>query len=245
MIAAMNSPRSLRVVAFLVLPLCAVGLPAAEAADPSAPAPAALQEAGLTSAQLLAGLKSGFGAMIDGAADEMTKPGAVDVAPPSSMKKLEAALQRMNQSGALDSFKATLNQAAVSVAPQTTAALKAAVGPLTLNDASAVLRGEPDSATQLLRTSTESAVRTQLLPLMSQALATNGTAAQLKALVSKAGPMASMLGAPSMADLETSLVSQLLDTCFGYLSKQEAALRADPSALKNADAKKVFGLAQK
>jgi hypothetical protein len=40
------------------------------------------------------------------------------------MAKLQTALVKANQSGALDSFKATLNQAASSVSPQAAAVLK-------------------------------------------------------------------------------------------------------------------------
>jgi len=83
------------------------------------------------------------------------------------------------------------------------------------------------------------------MPLVSQAIAANGTAAKAKDLLSKAGPMAAMLGVPSAADLEKHLYTQVLDTSFGYLAKQEAAFRANPAQLKNALAAKVFSLGKK
>jgi hypothetical protein len=220
-------------------------LSAADTQKAKSPSDAEMRAAGLTSAQLLSGLKSGLTTMVERAGAELTKPGGLQVEAPTAMGKLEAGLKKMNQSGAFDSFKASLNQAATSVAPQTTAALKAAIGSLTIDDASALFSGAPDSATRMMRKTAESALRTKLMPLISQAIATNGTAAKAKDLIAKAGPMASMMGAPNTSDLENHVLTQLLETTFGYLGKQEAALRANPSQLKDSAAVKVFSLGKK
>jgi hypothetical protein len=221
--------------------------PPAPTPPPASPASvdAALKRSGLTSAQLLEGLKGGLGTLVTVAGAELVKPGALDIAAPASMAKLESTLKRLNQSGAFDSFKASLQQAAVSVAPQTTAILKTAVGPLTLADAQSLVGGPPDAATKLLRKSAEATLRTQLMPTVQQAIAANGTAAKAKELAAKAGPMAAMMGVPSAADLEGHLLNQVLDASFGYLAKQEAAFRANPAQFKNAVAAKVFALGQK
>jgi hypothetical protein len=63
--------------------------------------------------------------------------------------------------------------------------------------------------------------------------------------VAKAGPMAAMMGVPSTADLENHVLTQVLDTSFGYMAKQEAAIRANPAQLKDAMAAKVFALGKK
>jgi hypothetical protein len=161
------------------------------------------------------------------------------------MAKLEATLRRVNQAGAFDGFKASLNQAAATVAPQTTAVLKSAIGPLTLSDARSLVGGPPDAATKLLRKSADSALRAKIMPLVAKAIADNGTAAKAKDLLAKAGPMAAMMGVPSAADLETHLYNQVLDVSFGYLGKQEAAFRANPAQFKNALAAKAFSLGPK
>ncbi len=232
--------RPLRVALSFFLSSAALSLSAAESISADA-----LKAAGLTSAQFLTGAKTGLGTLVDLAGAELTKPGAVNVSTPSSMAKLESTLKKMNQSGAFDSFKASLNQAAVSVAPQSTAVLKSAIGPLSLSDASALLGGTPDSATKLLRKIAESNLRTKLMPLVSQAVAANGTAAKAKDLLAKAGPMASMMGVPSVGDLENHVLNQVLETSFGYLAKQEAAVRANPASLKDAFAAKVFSAGKK
>lgn len=228
----------------LLLALSTIAVRAADAPKPAA-IDAALSSAGLTSAQLLDGLKAGLGTLVGVAGAELMKPGAVQVAAPSSMAKLETTLRRMNQSGAFEGFKASLNQAAATVAPQTTAVLKAAVGPLTVADARSLVGGPPDAATQLLRKSADAALRAKLMPLVAEAIAANGTAAKAKDLLAKAGPMAAMMGVPSTADLEKHLYAQVLDVSFGYLGKQEAAFRADPAQFKNAVAAKVFSLGKK
>lgn len=218
---------------------------AAETAAPAAPSAEALKTAGLTQAQLVSGAKAGLTALVEVATADMTKSGGVQVGTPSSMSKLESTLKRLNQSAAFDSFKASLNQAATSVAPQTTAVFKAAIDPLSAADAGALLNGQADSATKLLRKTSEANLRTKLMPMISKSLADNGTAAKAKDLLAKAGPMASMMGAPSGADLENHVLNQLLDSTFGYVSKGEAALRANPSQLKDANAQKVFSAGKK
>lgn len=217
------------------------------AAESAAPAGLAglLGATGLTSAQLLSGLKSGLGTALDLSTGELAKPGAFQMPVPPSMAKLESAVKKLNQTGLLDSFKASLNQSAASVAPQTTAAMKESVGALTLDDAAALTGGGSDAATKLLRKAAEPVLRAKLMPLVAQAIASNGSAAKAKELATKAGPMAAMLGVPSAGDLEGYVFTQLLDTSFAYLAKQEAALRANPGAMKDKFAALVFGAAKK
>ncbi len=196
--------------------------------------------AGLSSAQLLSGLKTGLGMAVDLAGTEVTKPGALQLNAPASMSKLEGMLKAANQTGALDSFKSSLSSSAASVAPQAVTALKSAVGSLSPADALAVAGGGNDSATKMLRQVAEPALRTTLMPLVSKAIAANGTAAQAKSLAAKAGPMAAMLGVPGAADLEGYVFTQLLDATFGYVAKSEAAIRANPAMLKDKVAAAVF-----
>lgn len=227
---------------------------AADAAKPAAPAAtsdfaamaaSALKASGLTSAQLLAGAKTGLASILDLASAEVAKPGAVQVTTPPAMAKLESLAKKVNQTAAIDAFSASLNAAAASVLPQTTSALKESVAGLTLDDAMTLTSGAPDSATRLLRKAAEPALRAKVLPLVAQAIAANGTAARAKDLAAKAGPMAGMLGLPSAADLENYLFSQVLDATFAYVAKGEALVRANPAVLKNAIATKVFSLGKK
>ncbi len=239
---------STRFILVLIASLLAAAVRGAESTPPAptaAATAAALKSAGLSSAQLLDGLKAGLGTIVEVAGAELMKPGAVQVATPTSMGKLESTLRRLNQAGAMDGFKASLNQAAATVAPQATAVLKGAIGPLTLADATSLVGGPPDAGTRLLRKATEAALRAKLMPLVSQAIAANGTAAKAKDLLAKAGPMAAMMGVPSAADLETHLYAQVLDSSFGYVGKQEAAFRANPAQFKHALAAKVFSLEKK
>lgn len=237
-----------------LLVLALLGSASAQAAEPvktttpvvsAATAEAALKAAGLTQTQLVGGTKTGLGSLIDVAATELAKPGAVQVAPPSSMAKLVGLAQKVNQSGAIDSFKSSLSAAASSVMPQTTAVMKETLAGLSLNDAMALTGGAPDSATKLLRKMAEPALKAKVMPLVAQAIAANGTAAKAKELASKAGPMAAMLGVPSTSDLESYVFSQVLDTSFSYIAKGEAAVRANPGQLTDAFAAKVFSMGKK
>jgi hypothetical protein len=226
----------------LLLTALAAPLVAVETAKPATTSSFAsmLSATGLTQDQFLSGLKTGLGAAVDMASSDTSKAGAVQMGVPSSMAKLESMLKAANQTGALDGFKASLNSAASSVAPQTTAALKGVIGSLSLTDLTALSGGTPDAATKMLRKVSEPALRTKLMPLVSEAIAANGTAAKAKAMAAKAGPMAAMMGVPGAADLENYVFTQTLDATFGYVAKGEAALRANPALLKDKNAKAVF-----
>ncbi len=231
----------------------------AAAADPAKPAAstgaamaekvqglaALLKSTGLTEPQLLNGVKSGLGTAVDFATTELAKPDAFQLSGPSSMAKLQTALVKANQSGALDSFKATLNQAASSVSPQAASLLKESLKSLAVTNVSGLSAGTPDSATTMLRSYAEPALRTKLLPLVNQAIAANGSAAKIKELAGKAGPFAAMLGVPSAGDLENYVLTQVIDTSFGYIAKGEAAVRANPAALKDKVAAKIFSMGKK
>ncbi len=238
-------------LALLILTAFIASLSAAENAKPAASTTTTgnfasmLSATGLTQDQFLSGLKTGLGAAVDMASGDTSKAGAFQMNVPSSMAKLESMLKAANQSGALDGFKASLNASASSVAPQATAALKDAIGSLSVTDAAAVSASTPDAATKMLRKVSEPALRTKLMPLVSQAIAANGTASKAKGLAAKAGPMAAMMGVPGVGDLEGYVFTQMLDTTFGYVAKGEAAIRANPAMLKDATAAAVFGGAKK
>jgi len=204
-----------------------------------------LSSTGLTQDQFLSGLKTGLGAAVDMASSDTSKAGAFQMGAPASMAKLEGMLKAANQTGALDGFKASLNASAASVAPQATTALKGVIGSLSLADAATLSGGGSDAATKMLRKVSEPTLRTKLMPLVSQAIAANGTAAKAKAMAAKAGPMAAMMGVPGATDLENYVFTQVLDTTFGYVAKGEAAIRANPAMLKDAYAKAVFSGAKK
>ena len=51
-----------------------------------------------------------------------------------------------------------------------------------------------------------------------------------------------MLGVPGAADLENYVLSQVIETSFGFMAKQEAAIRANPAALKDKIAAKIFSI---
>ncbi|MBC7365414.1 MAG: DUF4197 family protein [Undibacterium sp.] len=247
-----SRPPSVASLALLVLAAATAPLPAVETAKPAAATTTTsssfasmLSATGLTQDQFLSGLKTGLGAAVDMAAGDTAKAGAFQMGAPSSMAKLEGMLKAANQTGALDGFKASLNSAAASVAPQAAAALKESVGSLTLASAAGLTPRGSDSATRMLRGVAEPALRAKLMPLVAVAIAANGTAAKAKSLAAKAGPMAAMMGVPGATDLEGYVFTQLLDATFGYVAKGEAAIRANPAMLKDKFAATVFGGAKK
>ena len=57
--------------------------------------------------------------------------------------------------------------------------------------------------------------------------------------------MAAMLGVPNASDLEGYVLTQVIDTSFGYIAKGEATVREHPAALKDKVAAKIFSIGKK
>ena len=174
------------------------------------------------------------------AATELAKPSAGQLSSPASRAKRQTALIQVNQSGALDGFKATLNPSTASGSPQAAVTGKESLKALALTDASGLASGAPDSATKMRRSVAEPVVRAKRRPLVNQAVAANGSAAKIKERAGKAGPFAAMLGVPGAAERENDGLAQVIQTSVGDLARGEAAVGATPAARQPKVAAKIF-----
>ncbi len=174
------------------------------------------------------------------AATELATPSAGQLSGPASRAKRQTALIKANQSGALDGFKATLNPSTASGSPQAAATGKESLKALALTDVSGLASGAPASATKMRRSVGEPVVRAKRLPLVSQAVAANGSAAKIKERAGKAGPFAAMLGVPGAPELENDGLAKVIEASVRYLAKGEAAVRATPVARQPKVAAKIF-----
>jgi len=201
--------------------------------------------AGVSDAELSAGLKSGLGSALESAMTKMTQPGALKVSPPPALAKIEAAAEGAGQAGASGGLSASVSAAVAKIAPQAADLMKSAFKDVNITDAKAALLSAPGGGTQYLRKAMTPALKEKLLPLVNAAVAAAGVEEKAKALIASAGPLASLAGNKSLADISPYVCEQVINQSFKFMAKEEAAIRANPSLLTNPLAEKVFSLIKK
>ena len=202
-------------------------------------APAA---SGFSTQQLTDALKSGLGSIIT----QSLAQGKVTVPAPSALAKVETAVSKTGNTESASGFSSALAAAVAQVTPQTGGVMQTVLKDMKIEDAQTVLSGGPDAATQYFKKHAGAALREKMLPIVKQATASSGVATKAKEMLAAAGPLAGLGGNGAVADLDGYVCDQVLKQSYALMAKEEAAVRANPTLLKdNPLAQKVFALFKK
>ncbi len=176
-----------------------------------------------------------LGGASDSALDKLAKPDAfyadtaIRILLPGTKGKVASKLMSFGDKlGVTTKLTKSLNDAAGLAAKEAKPIFRSAVDGLSLSDLPGLaLKG--DGATQYLKTSSGTALRGKIRPLVSAALGKLGAFNQL----SKLGSANSLLGAVGVSPdgLTDSVTDQTMNGIFSYMGKEEAALRSNPIGL--------------
>jgi len=158
---------------------------------------------------------------------------------PGPVQQLESMLQGAGMGSQLDALHLSFNRAAEQAVPVAADVFSAAVQKLSLNDVRSILNGPQDAATQYFKRTTSDTLTVRFKPIVAGVTAKVGLAQQYNGLMSSAGPLASMAGAPP--DLNSYVTQKALDGLFLRIGDEEKAIRTDPAARTSDLLKKVFG----
>jgi hypothetical protein len=161
------------------------------------------------------------------------------IALPGPIQQLEGMLQGSGMGAQLDQLHLSFNQAAEQAVPVAADVFSEAVQKLTLNDVRNILNGPQDAATQYFKRSTTDTLTVKFKPIVAGVTAKVGLAQQYNSVMSSAGPMAAMAGAPT--DLNGYVTQKALDGLFLRVGDEEKSIRTDPAARSTDLLKKVFG----
>jgi hypothetical protein len=207
----------------------------------------ALAATALTTDEIVRGLKEALSKGAQGAVAKLGKDGgylnntAVKIPMPENLAKIEKTLRKLGQDKYADQFVAAMNQAAEKAVPEAAGILAETIRDMSLEDAQAILKGPDDAATQYFRKKSEAKLAERFKPLVTQATDKAGVTAAYKAMVKKAGPLASLLGGGGAQDLDGYVTAKSLDGLFKMVAEEEKAIRANPVARTTDLLKKVFG----
>ncbi len=204
--------------------------------DPSKP---------LTTAEVTNGLKE---ALVNGVSkgtdliskiDGYYKNPEIKIPFPQDVKKVETKLRALGMGKEVDKFVVALNRGAEEAAKEAKPIFVAAIKQMTIDDAFAILKGQPDAATQYLKKTTTAQLKEKFKPIVQTSLDKVQATKYYGDLVNQYNriPFITKVN-PNLNDYATDMAIQGL---FTMIAKEEKSIRQDPAARTTDLLKKVFG----
>jgi len=199
----------------------------------------------LTTAEVSEGLKEALikgisnGSDLASQLDGYFKNPEIKIPFPPDVKKVEDRLRQLGLGGEVDKFVMTLNRGAEDAAKEAKPIFIAAIKQMTIDDAWAILRGEPDAATQFLKRTTSAQLKEKFSPVIQASLNKVNATKYYSELVTRYNsiPLVQKVN-PDLNDYATDLAMQGL---FTMIAKEEKSIRQDPVARTTELLKRVFG----
>jgi hypothetical protein len=203
----------------------------------------------LTTAEVGEGLKEALikgisnGSDLASQVDGYFKNPTIKIPFPPDVKKVEDRLRQIGLGGEVDKFVMTLNRGAEDAAKEAKPIFIAAIKQMTINDAWAILKGEPDAATQYLKRTTSSELKNKFMPVIQNSLDKVSATKYYGDIVNKYNsiPLVQKVN-PDLNDYATDMAIQGL---FTMIANEEKNIRQDPVARTTELLKRVFGSQQK
>jgi hypothetical protein len=167
---------------------------------------------------------------------------------PQGLATVERTLRKFGENRLADDFVASMNHAAEQAVPQATAVFVDAVQRITISDATSILSGPEDSATQYFRRTTETNLQQRFLPIVKSATERAGVTSAYKQLLGALnrnqylGALSGMLLNNQTVDIDAYITERALDGLFKMVAQEEARIRRDPIARTTDLLQRVFGV---
>ena len=204
-------------------------------------------EGSLSTEEVAMGLKQ---ALEKGAETGTTKASKVDgyfknpkikIPLPPEMEKVESKLRQVGLGKQVDKFLLNLNRAAEQAADEAKPIFVSAIKSLTIQDAWNILKGEKDAATQYLRRTTYSQLKSKFKPIVKNTLDKVNVTRYYDDVTSVYNRI------PGVDDIETDLdeyaTTRAIDGLFTLIAEEEERIRENPAARTTELLKKVFAQA--
>lgn len=169
----------------------------------------------------------------------------VQIPVPDSLAMVEKTARSVGQGKYVDQFISTMNHAAEEAVPEAAELLSEAIRQMSVEDASNIIKGPDDAATQYFRQVAGDSLAAKFQPVIEKATNQFGVASAYKNLVSQATPMlnnpllSSFVPAEAL-DVDQYVTDQTLDGLFTYIALEEKRIRDNPAARTTDLLKKVF-----
>ena len=201
--------------------------------------------ADLSSQDKTTGLKEALTRGAEVAIGQLGKPDGflgdkrVKIPLPEAAQTVEKAMRTFGMKKQADELIETMNRAAEMAVVEAKPILVNAVKNMSFSDATGILTGGDDAATQYFKRTTSSDIAVKFLPIVKQATAKVGLAAQYNQYAGQASKLGLM--DKKDADLDTYVTNKAMDGLFSMIAEQEKSIRKDPVGTGSNIIGKVFG----
>lgn len=200
----------------------------------------------LTNNEMADGLKEALANGVEsaiktlGKKDGFMKNSLVQIPLPDSLKIAEKTARNLGQGAYVDTFIGTMNHAAEMAVPEAAELLGEAIRKMSVEDATKILNGPDDAATQYFRKVSEAKLVERFQPIVQNATNQVGVTAAYKNLVGQAAPLLSGFIPTETLDIDHYVTQKSLDGLFKYIALEEKRIRENPMARTSYLLKKVF-----
>ncbi len=203
---------------------------------------------GLSDSKIALGLKEalskGVNFAIDnlGVEDGFFQNAEVKIPLPKSLNSVARVARFAGYRDRVDAFELAMNRAAEKAVPVAKDVFVDAIKEMTFTDAKNILfSGEDDAATQYFRRTSEETLRGKFRPIVEKFTDETGVTQSYKAMVDKAGFMATFIG-DDAKDLDGYVTEKALDGLFYMVAIEEKKIRKDPIGRTTKILQEVFGV---
>lgn len=204
----------------------------------------------LSNSEVISGLKQALGNGVEKAVSSLAKPDGflknneVKIPVPVQLQRVEQASRLAGQGKRVDEFVTTLNRAGEGAVSSVAPVLNEAIQAMTIEDATTIWKGAPDSATQYFRKVAEPKMIVKIRPIVTAATNKAGVANSYKNLTSRAAFVSPLLdkSQQSLLDLDGYITTKTMDGLFVMIAKEEANIRKNPTARTTELLRKMFKL---
>ncbi|WP_052502538.1 DUF4197 domain-containing protein [Halarcobacter anaerophilus] len=185
---------------------------------------------------------------------------SVKIPLPQNLQNAETIIRKVGGDKIADNLIESMNNAATKAAPKTAEIFAKAIENMSLDDATAILNGKDDAATQYFKTNTTSSLKETIKPIITEAMEQNSVAKYYSAFndyykqyakdyvdsssvmsVAKNFGVDSYLPGSSDESLDDYVTTKAIDGLFAMIAKKEAAIRENPVEQTTSLLKEVFG----
>ena len=199
----------------------------------------------LTATEVGAGLKEALvngiskGSDLVSQTDGYFKNPEIKIPFPPDVKKVEDRLRQIGLGAEVDKFVMTINRGAEDAAKEAMPIFIAVIKQMTIDDAFALLKGDPDAATQFLKRTTSAQLKEKFKPIIQTSLNKVSATKYYDDIITRYNkiPLVQKVN-PDLNDYVTDMAIQGL---FNMIAKEEKNIRQDPLARTSELLERVFG----
>lgn len=158
---------------------------------------------------------------------------------PGKLAKAEKTLKILGLGSETEALKTAMNRAAEAAVPQAKTIFVNAIRKMTVQDATAILTGPSDAATQYFKRVTSDELAAKFQPIVHQATGKVDLAQRYDTVAGKAAEFG--LVDANDASIDSYVTRKALDGLFLVMADEEAAIRKNPIGQASKLLQKVFG----